>query len=54
MTGRAGSGSFRRCSTMNMKMKEAEGMVTHVNSEHTVDIVRRHGSVGQYEILGSA
>ena len=31
-------------------MKEAEGQVAHVNSEHTVDIVRRHGSVGQYEI----
>ena len=34
------------------KMKEAEGMVTHTNAEHTVDLVRRHGSVGQYEIFG--
>lgn len=34
------------------KMKEAEGMVTHCNSEQTVDLVRRHGSVGQYEIFG--
>ena len=33
------------------KMKEAEGMVTHVNAEHTVDLVRRHGSVGQYKIF---
>jgi hypothetical protein len=32
------------------EMKEAEGLVAHVNSEHTLDIVRRHGSVGQYEI----
>ena len=36
-------------------LKEADGMVSHVNSEHTVDLIRRHGSVGQYEIfeLGS-
>ena len=32
------------------KMKEAEGMVTVYNGEHTVDLIRRHGSCGQYEI----
>jgi hypothetical protein len=32
------------------KLVEAEGMATYVNSEHTVDLIRRHGSVGQYEI----
>lgn len=32
------------------KLAEAEGMASHVNSEHTVDLIRRHGSVGQYQI----
>jgi hypothetical protein len=32
------------------KMIEAEGMVTHVSAEQTVDMVRRHGSVAVYEI----
>jgi hypothetical protein len=32
------------------KMIEAEGMVTHVSGEQTVDMVRRHGSVAVYEI----
>ena len=32
------------------KMIEAEGMVTHVSAEQTVDLVRRHGSVAVYEI----
>ena len=32
------------------EMEKAEGLVSHVNLEHTVDIIRRHGSVGQYEI----
>ena len=31
-------------------MEDAEGLVAHVNSDHTVDLIRRHGSVGQYEI----
>jgi hypothetical protein len=31
-------------------MEEAEGMATNINSEHTVDLIRRHGSVGQWEI----
>ena len=32
------------------KMEEAEGVTTNINSEHTVDLIRRHGSVGQWEI----
>ncbi len=32
------------------EMEEAEGVVTNINSEHTIDLIRRHGSVGQWEI----
>jgi len=32
------------------KMEEAEGMVTVTNGEHTLDLIRRHGSVGQSKI----
>lgn len=32
------------------KMVEADGMATVMNGEHTLDLIRRHGSVGQYEI----
>ena len=33
------------------ELKEAEGVSTVFKAEHTVDLVRRHGSVGQFEIF---
>jgi hypothetical protein len=32
------------------KLAEAEGMATHMNGEQVVDLIRRHCSVGQYDI----
>ena len=32
------------------KLEEAEGVATNINGEHTVDLIRRHGSVGQWKI----
>jgi len=33
------------------KLEEAEGVATVFVGEHTVDLIRRHGSVGQFEIF---
>ncbi|NOQ86128.1 MAG: DUF1329 domain-containing protein, partial [Deltaproteobacteria bacterium] len=33
------------------KLAEAEGVSTVFKAEHTVDLIRRHGSVGQFEIF---
>ena len=34
------------------EIEEADGVVTNINSEHTVDLIRHNGSVGQWEIFG--
>ena len=32
------------------KLEKAEGVSTETNGEHSVDLIRRHGSVGQSKI----